>query len=228
MARLIFIIFIFLFNCSLFSQEGNYSVPEYEKMRLQIFDNTSLYFYPKLFERYIEGDTSLSVLDFRFLYYGYTFQTSYIPYQTSRYQDKMIAFIKKGTLTSKELNEFIKISELNLKDLPFDIRTLNILAYSYKQKGDMNSFRAAEFKKSGIIKAIQSTGNGTTEKAAFNIIDPVHEYDLLKEYGLEYAGSNDMTTDLCEYIFVQPNDRNIRGFYFNLSRILNAKTERNR
>jgi hypothetical protein len=139
----------------------------------------------------------------------------------------MIAFIKKGTLTSKELDEFIKLSELNLKDLPFSIRTLNILAYSYKQKGDMESYRIAEYKKTGILKAITSTGDGSTEKTSFHIIDPAHEYDLLKEFEFEYAGSNDMTTGLCEFVFVQPNDKNIQGFYFNLSRILNVKAERN-
>jgi hypothetical protein len=227
MSRISLIILAFLFNGNLFSQVGSFSPPEYEKMRLQIFDNSSPFFYPRLFERYQDGDTSLTVQEFRYLYYGYTFQQKYIPYQVSRYQDKMIAFMKKGTLTSKELSEFIKLSELNLIDLPYDIRTLNILAYSYKQKGDTSSYLRADYKKSGILKAIQSTGNGITEKSAFHIIDPAHEYDILKEFGLDYAGSNDMTTGLCDYLFVQANEQNIRGFYFNVSRILNVKAERN-
>jgi hypothetical protein len=219
-------IFVLFYN-QMFSQDEISGPPEYGKMRLQIFDNTSPFFYPKLFERYQTGDTTLTVEDFRFLYYGYTFQSKYIPYQNSKYADKMIAYMKKGTLTEKELNDFIKLAEQNLRDLPFDIRTINILAYSYKQKKDSLSYQIADFKKKMIIKAIQSTGNGLKEKTAFHVIDPSHEFDLLNEMGLEYAGSNDMTTGLCDYLIVQSNNLNVQGYYFNISRVLNVKAERN-
>ena len=83
-------------------------------------------------------------------------------------------------MTSKDLGEFIKLAELNLKDLPFDIRTLNILAYSYKQINDSVSYWIADFKKTNNYKVIQSTGNGLSEKTAFHIIDPSHEYDFFE------------------------------------------------
>jgi hypothetical protein len=222
----LFIICLFI-SAEIFSQVAEFAPPEYGKMRIQIFDNTSPFFYPKLFERYQLGDTTLTLEEFRFLYYGYTFQSRYIPYQQSKYQDKMIVYMKKGTLTEKDLSDFIKLAELNVKDLPFDIRTLNILAYSYKQKGDSLAFHAENFKKKMIIKAIQSSGNGLNENTAFHIIDPSHEFDFLNELGLEYAGSSDMTTGLCDYLIVQNNKYNIRGLYFNVSRILNVKAERN-
>jgi hypothetical protein len=227
MSRIFCLGFFLLVVIEVFSQNVNYSAPEYEKMRLQVFDNSSPFFYPKLFERYQSGDTSLNIQDFRYLYYGYTFQSKYIPFQTSRYQDKMISYLKKGTLTGKELDEFIKLAELNLKDLPFDIRTLNILAYSYKQKNDSLNYAIADFKKSRIIQAIQSSGNGLTEKSAFHIIDRSHEYDFLNESGLHFVGSNDLSSGLCEYLIVEANELNIQGYYFNVSRILNVKTERN-
>ena len=174
------------------------------------------------------GDTSLTVEDFRYLYYGYTFQSMYIPYQASKYQDKMITYMKKGSLSEKEVGELIKLCELNLKDLPFSIRTLNLLAYSYQQKNDSVSSHVADFKKSMIIKAIQSTGDGLTEKTAFHVIDASHEFDFLNEMGLQYAGSSDMTTGLCDYLLVSANENNVRGYYFNISRILNVKAERSR
>jgi hypothetical protein len=218
---------LLLFAFEIFSQEAKYFAPEYGKMRLQIFDNTSPFFYPKLFERYQAGDTTLTVEDFRFLYYGYTFQSKFIPYQKSKYADKMIAYMKKGTLTETELNEFIKLAEQNLRDLPFDIRTINILAYSYKQKQDSISYQIADFKKKMIIKAILSSGNGLKENTAFHVIDPSHEFDFLNEMGMQYAGSSDMTTGLCDYLIVQSNDSKVQGYYFNISRILNVKAERN-
>jgi hypothetical protein len=78
-----------------------------------------------------------------------------------------------------------------------------------------------------IVKTIQSSGNGLTEKTAYHVIDPAHEFDFLNEIGLQYAESNDMTTGLCDYLLVQSNQFNIRGLYFNISRLLNVKAERN-
>jgi hypothetical protein len=104
---------------------------------------------------------------------------------------------------------------------------LNILAYSYKQKGDSIAFQSENFKKKMVIKAIKSSGNGLKENTAFHVIDPSHEFDFLNELGLTYVGSNDMTTGFCDYLIVQNNEYNIRGLYFNISRILNVKAERN-
>lgn len=227
MFRIGIIALFLLIFIELYSQEGNFTPPLYEKMRLKIFDNASPFYYPKLFERYQFGDTSITDNEFYFLYYGYTFHPKYIPFMESRYQEKMISYMKKGILSEKDLREFIKLAELNLKDLPFDIRTLNILAYSYKQIDDSINYRAAEFKKNNIIKVIKSSGDGLTEKTAFHIIYRSHEYDFLNELGLTYISSNDLSPGLCEYLLVQANETNIRGFYFNLSRLFNVKTEQN-
>jgi len=223
--------FCFLFVTILISyfgvaQNTEISKPNYTAIRKQGFDNTSEYFYPKLFNRYLEGDTTLNLLHFRQLYYGYTLQSRYVPYQESRYHQKMLVYLKKGTLTTAELNEFIKLAELNLKDLPFDIRTLNILSYSYRQKNELLKSQIAEFKKASIIKAILSSGDGLTEKSAFFVIDPAHEYDILNELGFKFGGASDLTNSLCDYLMVQPNDKNVRGFYFDISQILQIKAER--
>ncbi len=222
----ILLIFSLVFISALgIAQKTAFTKPDYSSIRKQVSDNTSEYFYPKLFQRYLVGDTTLSPEHFRNVYYGYTFQTGYMPYQESRYQDKMLVYLKKGTLNSKELNEFIKLAELNLKDLPFDIRTLNILSYSYRQKNDTLRSRVAEFKKSSIIKAIFSSGNGISEQTAFHVIDPAHEFDIINELGYKYGGTSDLTNSLCDYLIIQPNENNVRGYYFDVSRLLHVKAE---
>ena len=227
MNRIAYLLFILFLSAQGFSQNNVFVEPDYKSIRKQVFDNTSEYFYPKLFNRYLAGDTTLSPEHFRYVYYGYTFQVSYIPYQESRYQDKMLVYLKKGTLNSKELNEFIKLAELNLKDLPFDIRTLNILSYSYRQKNDTLHSQIADFKKTSIIKAIFSSGNGISEQTAFHIIDPAHEFDIINELGYRYGGTSDLSNSLCDYLMVQPNENNVRGLYFDNSRLLHVKAERN-
>lgn len=226
MRKAIIILIILLFSFLAWSQSGDFKKPDYENMRKYIFDNNSPYFYPTLFDRYQQGDTSMTLEDFRFLYFGYTFHSAYIPYQESKYQAKMLSYLKKGRLSTAELNEFIKIAELNLKDLPFDIRTLHILVFSYSQKKDSVMSSISKFKKEMVIKAILSTGNGRTEQTAYHVIDPAHEYDILNELGLRFAGTSNLTNSLCDYLIVQPNEQNIRGFYFDISRILKVKAER--
>jgi hypothetical protein len=226
MPRFLIIALISLVGLLARAQVNTFSPPEYHKMRESIFDNTSPHFYPILFKKYQQGDTSLTLEDFRFLYYGYTLQNMYKPYYQSKYQEQMISYLRKGTLSTRELNEFIKLAEQNLNELPFDIRTLNILAFSYRQAGDSMAMTRAGFRKNMIIAAIKSSGNGLSERTAFHVIDVSHEFDFLHEMGLHYTGSSNMTTGLYDYLLVQPNDAGIRGYYFNISRLMQVKTER--
>ena len=226
MSRLTLILSSLIFSLTVWSQQDSIKKPDYDKIRNGIFDNNSAFFYPTLFDRYQNGDTSLTIEDFRHLYYGYTFQSKYIPYQESKYQQQMLNYIKKGTLSTKELDEFIKIAELNLKDLPFDIRTLHILAFSYSQKKDNLMNAITSFKKEMLIKTILSTGNGKSEATAFHVIDPAHEFDILNEMGLKFAGTSNITNALCDYLLVIPNEKNIRGYYFDISRLLKVKAAR--
>jgi hypothetical protein len=226
MNKLMLTIALIMFSASIQAQQDNFRKPDYDLIRKGIFDNNSPFFYPTLFDRYQNGDTTLTIEDFMYLYYGYTFQSRYIPYQESRYQDKILSYIKKGTLSSKELDEFIKIAELNLKDLPFDIRTLHILVFSYSQKKDSLMSAITSFKKEMLLKTILSTGDGKTERTAFHVIDPAHEFDILNEMGLKFAGTSNLTNALCDYLLVSPNEKNIRGYYFDISRILKVKAVR--
>lgn len=226
MNRIILVSLTFFVAMSSWSQIAEYKKPDYEMMRKQVFDSNSPYFYPNLFDRYQNGDTSLAVEDFRYLYYGYTLQSVYVPYKESEYSGKMLFYMKKGALSSAELDEFIKLAELNLKDLPFDIRTLNILAYSYSQKGDSLMYSITKFKKDMVIKAILSSGNGSSEQLAFHVIDVAHEYDIINELGLRFAGNSELSNPMCDYLIVQSNEKNIRGLYFDIGRILRVRAER--
>lgn len=226
MSRLFLFLLIAFISISAISQQLYIGPPEYEQIKTAIFDDSSPKFYPSLYNRFIQGDTSLTIEDVRYLYYGYTFQSKYIPYQESKYESQMLVYLRKGRLNTAELDEFIKISELKLKELPYDIRTLNILAFSYSQKDNEEISQQYKFKKELLVKAILSTGDGKSEKTAYHVIDPIHERDLLNELGLRFATSNNLANALCDYLVVQPNEQNIMGVYFDISRIMKASAER--
>ncbi len=83
-----------------------------------------------------------------------------------------------------------------------------------------------KFKKEMLVKAILSTGNGRTEQTAYHVIDPIHEQDILNELGFKFAGSSNLSNALCDYLIVQPNEQNIRGLYFDISRLLKVRAQR--
>ncbi len=226
MTKIITFLLSILISIIAFSQQKFIGKPEYGLIKSSIFDNSSPYFYPDLYNRYINADTNLTIKDFRYLYYGYTFQSKYIPNQESKYEPQMKMYLSKGRLSSAELEEFIKTAELKLKELPFDIRTLNILAFSYSQKEDSITSAQYKFKKKMLVKTILSTGDGKSEQTAFHVIDPVHEMDLLNELGLRFATSTNQTNVFCDYLVVHPNEENIRGIYFDVSRIMRVRIER--
>ncbi len=228
MFRLITFVFVAFISTLTYSQQTVIGPPAYGIIKTAIFNTDSPRFYPSLYNRYLKGDTSLTIEDFRHLYYGYTLQSKYIPYQQSKYEPQMMSYLKKDRLSSVELNEFIKVAELKLQELPYDIRTLNILAFSYAQKDDSVMNQLYTFKKNMLVKAILSTGNGRTEKTAYHVIDPMHERDIINELGLKFVASNNLANALCDYLVVLPNEQNIRGVYFDISRILKTQAERQR
>lgn len=226
MHRIILILLFFSQIGNSWSQQNNFSKPQYQLIRAGIFDSNSTFFYPNLYDRYLNGDTSLTVEDFRHLYYGYTFQSQYEPYKESRYEGQMLSYLKKGRLSGEEIKAFIKVAELKLKELPFDLRTLTILAYSYEQDNDSLMASITSFKKNMLVKAIFSSGNGKTENTAYHVIDPSHQQPILAELGLKFAGTGNLANPMREYLIVQPNPKNIRGVYFDVGRIFKAKAER--
>ena len=70
-----------------------------------------------------------------------------------------------------------------------------------------------------LVDAIISTGDGCTPETAWYIIEPVHAYDLLNTLGV-IAESYDFCPPCYDYIQVYGLIGNARGFYFNVSRIL--------
>ncbi|OQY04217.1 MAG: hypothetical protein B6I20_03470 [Bacteroidetes bacterium 4572_117] len=192
---------------------------DYVKIGKQITDSNSVYYYPKLFGRYIAADRGLSVKDFRYLYYGYTFQDVYHPYTDSEYRKNLAIFYSKKEISKSDRGRMIKYANLILQSSPFDLRSLQLLDYAYYHNGDHKKSNDAEFKRKMIIKAILSTGNGIMKKTAIHVINDLHKFDLLNEMGLRYNGQLQAVNNVNEFLGVIVNDKDIKGIYFNVGRM---------
>jgi hypothetical protein len=207
------------------AQESKFVVPDYKAIKKIINDKKSASYYPLLMERFNNSDSSLTLEDFRNLYYGFLYSDKYTPYPISKYIDSCNAFLKMDTLTKEDYEKLIKFEKLFLKDCPFNIRNFNILAYSYFKIGDSVSANKNIFKMNMIIDAILSTGDGKTEKSAFHVIAVSHEYDILKVLGYKFGGKQMLTNEGCDYLEIKDNQYNIEGLYFNVSKLLEKENE---
>jgi hypothetical protein len=80
MRQLLFIIFLLITIGIANSQELTFQKPDYDLIKKDIQDSSSAFYYPKIMSRLLVYDTTLTIEDYRHLYYGYIFQNDYKPY----------------------------------------------------------------------------------------------------------------------------------------------------
>lgn len=207
------------------SQDKENWKPDYDSIKQEISDGSSKYYYPKLLERCSEWDTSLTFVDYRYLYFGYTFQPQYDPYWRSPNEDKLVAYYRKPDFTKKDYDIYITLANASLDACPFDLRTLNFLAYVYELKGDEQTAHKMRYKFSMILTAILSTGDGQSCQTGFHVISTSHEYFFLNMFEFSFTQQT-LTKDLCDYMSVEKDQRGIDGIYFNISRLWNVNIEK--
>jgi len=218
---------IFLINIFIIAsaEDTIIKAPDYKAIKKIIKNKSSDNYYPKLMERYKNSDTSLTIENFKTLYYGFLFTDSYSAYPISQFSDSISFIFKKDTLLKNDYMALIKYENLRLHDCPFNIRDLNVLAYSYSQIGDTLSAYLTYYKLNMTIKTILSTGDGKEEKSAWHVVAVSHEYDILRVLGFQFGGKQTLTKNGCDYLEVKENQYNIKGFYFDVNMVLEKEQE---
>jgi uncharacterized protein YciI len=202
------------------AQEITFESPDYGKIEKEIKKRSSGFFYETLFDRYVLGDSTLTLEEKRHVYYGYSFQDKYAPYETSEYSDSVRLYLQKDTLSDSDLESVVRFSELLLKENPFDMRALNYLAFSCHSLKNEPKAVLCFNKLTTIMDAIMSSGDGISEETAFSVIYVSHEYDLLNALDFSFGGKQMLTKNGFDYLTLEPNEYGIDGFYFEISRCL--------
>ncbi|MEG1586507.1 MAG: DUF4919 domain-containing protein [Bacteroidales bacterium] len=217
----IFLMLFMLFTGMSLIAQTEEEAPDYDKIARQINNRESELYYPRLMRRFAANDTTLSLEDYRTLYYGFTMQEDYDPYRVSPYTVKMKEFSVADTISLTACDSIIKYGLKAVDDFPFDIRSMNLLIYGYKCKKDEKQRWIWTEKLKNIIDAIISSGDGESEESAFHVIYPAHEYDIINRFGLT-AKNSVLIPPALDYIEVSDNKFNIKGYFFNISRILDV------
>lgn len=154
--------------------------PDMDKIKKEVTDPKSRYYYPALMKRYEKNDTSsLNLDDYRHLYFGMVFQEDFNPYRDSPFDHKIEEYYYKPEHTRHELDSIEHYATLALHDDPFDLNQMNYLIYALRKKGKTNMANIWQYRLNHLIAAILSTGTGKDKNNAWVIIDPKHEYNIL-------------------------------------------------
>jgi hypothetical protein len=217
--RLIVVLGILFISITSFAQ-GEHTIPDYTEIERLTKDKGSAFFYDGLLDRYKGHDTTLTLRDYRMLYYGYFFQPSYTVFNQTPQADSVRMILgEKESLSPAEWQELIRLGKLNLEANPFDIKGLNIVWVAHRHVGDSAGARVYFDKLKKLVQTILASGDGLSEQTAFHVLNVAHEYDLVNILGYEFAGNQQLTDSHCDYLSLKSNNDNLPGLYFDVKQI---------
>ncbi len=199
--------------------------PDMEKIRDFAKDSRK---YKKLMNRYENNDKSLTVDDYRQLYFGYIFQPEYSPYDKTDYSKSISTLYYKEHLNRLDCDSIIKYAELSLEEDPFDLQQMNYLIYAYQTKKKHNLAKHWQTRLNNIVNAILSTGTGDKAESAWHVISIPHEYALINFINPNYiVDHQEFVEPYYDYIILKKLTENSpTGFYFNIQYMLDNYNNR--
>lgn len=165
--RLQILILLMLFSVLIFSQTNKMLIPNYKKIKKEILKKDGIFFYPSLFRRYQNGDTTFNSGERRHLYYGWTFQDKYSPYGSFDYTDSINNILKNKVLTNTDYQNIIQYSDSIFHKNPFDLRAINYTLFACRKTGQTDLLNKKTSQMNVIFGAIFSSRNGVEKKNRF-------------------------------------------------------------
>lgn len=198
---------------------------EEENLLTEISNPQSENHYSSLMLRFEGGDTTLTLDNYRHLYYGYAYQSSYKPLEVNPYMDKLLLLASELDVEKPNvdiLKQIIFVAKDALKSDPFSIKVWNLMAYAYGALGDSMREVMAFNRVQMIMATIKSTGSGLKENSAQHVLMFDHALDVMAADNLQHKKPM-IVSRTVEYIpLVAPrtvDDIKVKGFYFDFGRV---------
>ena len=202
------------------SWEDNFKKPDYDEIQKNIANEQSNLYYPKLWRRYQQGDSTLTIDEARHIYYGYVFNKDYSPLLRAKNTNDVYATLNKEQPTQNELKRVVSLLNTALKIEPFSIRYLYYQNLAYSTLKRDNEIIQNENKIQCILNALTSTGDAFTRETAIHVIAVPTEYDYLFLNNLQ-SGSQALVGGGFDVLYVGENDFGIEEMWFDVNQSLN-------
>ncbi len=210
---LLYLFATLFFGLSLFGQASTFERPDLDAIEKAVKDKEGPYYFVTLMERYKVNDSTLTIKDYKHLYYGFEYQDSY----TTPKSIVDNAALKKAR-EKKDWGTFAQLQKTVIEAAPFDLREIYFLSQALESIGMLSD--AAAYKKSllKLVDAIKSTGDGLTPESGYYITKVAHEYDMMAFLGFDRGGGQALVKSKygsVDKLLVAKNDQNISALYFN-------------
>ncbi len=194
--------------------------PDLERIRNEVLDPKSPYYYPKLMARYEQNETVMNLQDYRHLYYGYLFQEDFNPYRHSEASTKNESLYYKNGHTRAELDSVIAYAKEALADNPFDLTQMNFLIYALRARGKTNLANIWQYRLNHLLQAIISSGTGADKENAWYVINPRHEYNIINLQNAVAKNQQYEEPYFDRIEVAKKNGKETATYYFNIRNLL--------
>jgi len=173
--------------------------------------------YKILLDRFLTNDTTLSLDDYRIIYYGQAFQDNYKPYE-SHDSIRALNFYLNNSKDTVDFKKVLNYTKQILNDFPFNIEQIYVTGVAYDKLGKKELSEIWFYKYEKLILAIMSSGDGKSEKSAFIVTKVADEYSLLNALGLNFEGQSLVSNNIGNFdlMSVSQNDYGIDKLFFNI------------
>jgi hypothetical protein len=223
--RLQILFLLVIFPILAVGQELEIEPINFKKIKKEIKKKKSAFYYPAMYQRYLDLDTSLTALEFKYLYFGYSFQDTYQPYAVPALRDSLINYLQRPEPLPQEIEMSAKIAGQLLRESPFRLRETFIAAVAYEMAGNeqMSAIYFSFFERQ--VEAIMSSGDGLSKKSAFIVIYIPDEYEILEVLGFNFGGNQSLIEGNYDLLQVEANPYGVTEIFFDVNRLVQAGFE---
>lgn len=213
-----------LATSSLFAQNQEWYIPNYDGIEKAIEDEDGEFYYPKILKSFLEADTNLTRESVHHLYYGAVVRSGYSPYGRNVSQElpeSIEDYFELENPSEEQYETFRaemdKLVEENPLDLVLHLISGNV-AFDY---GDSLVGRQSYFRYNALMDVIEASGDGLTKETAIHVIRVTDEYTFLRSYGFNPTGQA-LIEHRWDEMKLAENQYGIESLYFDISTALNS------
>lgn len=199
--------------------------PDNEQILRGTINSSSEHYFPLIHSKYMSGDTTLTLNDYHYLYYGYAYNDSYNPLEAIPAETMVLSLlegdIKGDTVRAKEL---LRRCKEVMKADPFSPKNLNFMTYAYSVLGDDINAEISADRFNKVIKTILASGTGLREKSPYHVLWSSHAADVIAYKKLQVR-KRQIISRTVEYIGLVEKDGNVKGYFFDFGRMYWKKPE---
>lgn len=216
MRRLVAIFLLLTVACA----AGAQRVPDNDEILAAISDGDSPHYYPSLMLRYEAGDTTLTLDDYHYLYYGYAFQEAYKPLEPIKGEAELLMVLEHDPEPNEvEAAAMMRYARQVMEADPFSPKNINFMAYASLCMGDTLQARINSDRLDKVINTILSSGTGQKENSPWHVLWFSHATDVIGTMGHQ-INMRTVRTRTVEYVEVVRHSKDDpKGFFFDFGRV---------